>query len=560
VVEFYLGHRMFKPCVVIPVYNHQHAIKTMVDAVLAHNVPCILIDDGSSTACAQVLDQLVALAPKHVTLLKHNYNQGKGAAIFTGFQHAFNSGYTHALQIDADGQHCAADIPRFLKLATENPQAVIAGYPQYDASVPKLRLYARYLTHVWVWINTLSFAIKDSMCGFRVYPLAAFMTIAQKNKPAAHMDFDIDIIVRLYWSGTKILNTATRVSYPKDGISHFRLFKDNLLITWLHSKLFFGMLKRLPKPLLRKAPKKHWAQIDEFTFITGMRTLFLIFRLCGRSVFRIALYPVVFCYFILRPTARAASKQYLQQLNLYSNSTTVKATFSGVLHHFIAFAEMLLDKMRVWNNLFDLHNIEYYGQHYLLDNIAQQRGGLLICAHLGNLELCRALAKQYAIKLTVLTHTKHAQAFNRLLAKFDPDSQLNLLQVTEISPNTAMLLREKIAHGELVAIAGDRIPVSFNPRITVASFLNSNAPFPVGPYILANLLQCPTYLIFALRNKTGTELHIELFRETIQLPRQQREQLLAELAGDYAQRLAYYCLRAPLQWFNFYDFWYLATR
>lgn len=243
---------MFKPCVVIPVYDHEHAIATVVAALLAHQSPCILVDDGSSPACAQVLDQLVAASPAQLTLLRHARNSGKGAAVMTGMQHAYAAGYSHALQIDADGQHSVADVPAFLALAARYPAAVIAGCPIYDDSVPALRLYARYLTHVWVWINTLSLQIKDSMCGFRVYPLAAVATLSAHQSLGKRMNFDTEILVRLYWDGVRVINLPTRVSYPLDGVSHFRAWLDNVLITRMHTTLFFGMLLRLPRLLLRK--------------------------------------------------------------------------------------------------------------------------------------------------------------------------------------------------------------------------------------------------------------------------------------------------------------------
>jgi glycosyltransferase involved in cell wall biosynthesis len=241
---------VFKPCVVIPVYDHGHAIETVVRSVLAHRMPCILVDDGSSPACAQVLDALAAL--DGVDLVRHAANQGKGAAVLTGFTRAAAAHYTHVLQIDADGQHCVADIPRFLALAEKHPGAVIAGCPVYDDSVPALRLYARYLTHVWVWINTLSFAIRDSMCGFRVYPVAPVIALAARQVLGRRMNFDTDILVRLHWDGVASINLPTRVAYPSDGVSHFMVWRDNVLITRMHATLFFGMLLRLPTLLARK--------------------------------------------------------------------------------------------------------------------------------------------------------------------------------------------------------------------------------------------------------------------------------------------------------------------
>jgi glycosyltransferase involved in cell wall biosynthesis len=242
---------MFKPCIVVPVYNHQHAIGAVLDGLLPHGAHCILVDDGSAPDCAAALDRLAAASPGQVTLLRLARNQGKGAAVLHGFEHAAAHGFTHALQIDADGQHSGADVPRFLDLAARHPGAVIAGCPLYDESVPKARLYGRYATHVWVWINTLSLQIKDSMCGFRVYPLAPTVALARRARLGRRMNFDTDILVRLYWDGLEVVNLPTRVGYPSDGVSHFRLWRDNLLITRMHTVLFFGMLARAPRLLLR---------------------------------------------------------------------------------------------------------------------------------------------------------------------------------------------------------------------------------------------------------------------------------------------------------------------
>jgi glycosyltransferase involved in cell wall biosynthesis len=236
----------------IPVYNHEHAVGAVVRQVIACDLPCILVDDGSSSACAAVLDALAAQYAQQVALVRHEQNQGKGAAVLTGFAYAAEHGYSHLLQVDADGQHCIADVPRFFEIAALHPDAVIAGHPVYDESVPALRLYARYLTHVWVWINTLSFAIRDSMCGFRVYPVKDVQDLCARQPIGKRMNFDTDMIVRLYWAGVPVVNEPTRVSYPSDGVSHFRAFQDNVLITRMHAVLFFGMLRRLPQLLSRK--------------------------------------------------------------------------------------------------------------------------------------------------------------------------------------------------------------------------------------------------------------------------------------------------------------------
>lgn len=293
-------------------------------------------------------------------------------------------------------------------------------------------------------------------------------------------------------------------------------------------------------------PKKHWAHIHEITFVAGSKFLFWFYRCFGRKPFRVVLYPVVFFYYWAQPRARKASQKYLAK---------IKSTHTS-LSHFYVFAESMLDKLLLWGNLLPLHNIQYFGQQCILDNLSQKRGGLFICAHFGNLELCRVFSKQTAgLKLTVLMHTKHAKAFNDMLAQLNPASQIDVIQVTEFTPTTAIELKAKTDAGEFVVIAGDRIPVSINPRVVSVPFLGENASFPVGPYIMAHLLQCPVYLIFSSQTDQSAEIHIESFRDRVQLPHKNRDHALSQLATDFANRLAFYCHKNPLQWFNFYDFW-----
>ena len=156
------------------------------------------------------------------------------------------------LQIDADGQHDTADLPRFIEAARAHPEAVICGIPAYDASVPKARLYGRYATHIWVWINTLSLHLRDTMCGFRVYPLPPVLRLIGEETIGRRMDFDTEVMVRLYWRQLPVEHLATRVTYPADGVSHFDVWRDNVRISRMHTRLFFGMLWRAPRLLWRR--------------------------------------------------------------------------------------------------------------------------------------------------------------------------------------------------------------------------------------------------------------------------------------------------------------------
>lgn len=247
---------MIRAGIVVPYYDHPQALPVTVAALKAFSLPCWIVDDGSSPAAQQVAQRLAAQEKDWLRLLTHATNQGKGAAVLTGCRALQQAGCTHAIQIDADGQHNFADIPALLTAANKRPEALVLGQPQYDESVPKSRLYGRYLTHVWVWINTLSFDIRDAMCGFRVYPLDALLTLVRTQRVGLRMDFDVEIAVRLHWRATPVVTVPTQVRYPMDGLSHFRLWRDNALIAWMHTRLFFGMLVRLPWLLTRGSTKE----------------------------------------------------------------------------------------------------------------------------------------------------------------------------------------------------------------------------------------------------------------------------------------------------------------
>lgn len=242
-----------KTCLIVPIFNHEKAIAKVIEKLKVFQLPCFLVNDGSSIACSQALADCADKESSWLTLITRQENGGKGAAVIDGLNAAIMQGFNYAIQIDADGQHDTNSIPEFLAASKQHPDAMILGQPIFDASVPKNRLYGRQVTNIWIAINTLSFAIADGMCGFRLYPLAAVNRLISNTSIGQRMDFDIDIVVRLYWQGIEAINLPTAVRYPIDGVSHFRLWRDNLMISLTHARLFFGMLLRIPQLLLR-----HW--------------------------------------------------------------------------------------------------------------------------------------------------------------------------------------------------------------------------------------------------------------------------------------------------------------
>jgi predicted LPLAT superfamily acyltransferase len=295
----------------------------------------------------------------------------------------------------------------------------------------------------------------------------------------------------------------------------------------------------------------HWAKLEERGIIWGMRFLLSIYLLLGRRCLQLFLYPVVSYYWLSNRTARQASQAYLQRLSTFG----VQHRYTSY-QHFISFANAIADKLAAWSGSLSLTNVVYRGRDQLLNELNQGQGLILLGSHLGNLEVCRVIATSNApIPINVLVHTKHAEKFNQLLKQYNPNSSLNLIQVTEITAATSILLSDKIANGELVIIAADRTPVNNEQRVSHVDFLGAKAPFPQGPFILAALLNCPVYTVFCLKDQAQHIIHFEHFSDKLNFPRNNRQAAMQQSIQDYANRLQHYCLIAPLQWFNFFDFW-----
>lgn len=554
----------FRPCALIPCYNHGKTLARVVQTLCEQGLDCLIVDDGSDALTQQDIADVLQQYPQ-CNGYRLEVNQGKGGALFEGFKRAKLLGYTHALQVDADGQHDLLSVPELLKMAQETPNMLISGQPIYDDSVPKSRLYGRYVTHVWVWIETLSFSIKDSMCGFRVYPLVQTLDVMNSSHVGRHMDFDTEIMVRLYWNGIYSRFLPTHVIYPEQGISHFDVVKDNIRISKMHTRLFFGMLPRIPHLLNKRSPT-HWAKTQECRGLAGMRFMVKVYKLLGRKPFQFILFFVAGWFWLTGSQQSTASRRYLTKVAKYCqiHNITPPQKLSS-FYHFQRFGEAMLDKVASWcQKLVWGKDVVYAPQAEEVLKSDEEKGKLILGSHLGDIEVCRALAQTGRLKrVNALVFHEHAARFQQLMSEIAPESQLNLISVTNITPDVAIKLQEKIQAGEWVAIVGDRISISISDsndqRITWSDFLGEPAPFPQGPFILAALLKCPVVLMFALKQDKKITIYSEEFANPIHLPRGSRQAALQAYIDQYAARLTHYTLMSPLDWFNFYDFWQLPS-
>jgi len=227
-----------KACLGIPIYDHGETIGAVVESLAPLKLPCIIVDDGSGKWTRAELDRLEA---RHswLEVIHHRENRGRGAAMRTAYRAAGQRGMTHVVQLDADGQHTAVDVPRFLEAARAQPDALVLGEPIFDDSIPWHRRHGRKLSKGIVWIETWSTAVHDPLCGFRCIPLTPTLSLLDRVRFGDRMDFDPELVIRLVRAGVPVVNVPTAVRYPEGGVSHFRMVEDNLRIAWTYVRLAF---------------------------------------------------------------------------------------------------------------------------------------------------------------------------------------------------------------------------------------------------------------------------------------------------------------------------------
>ena len=580
----------FRPVVIIPCRNHGLTVEKVLEGLEPLGLPVIVVDDGSDAVTREALDELAPRCPE-MALLRHEVNRGKGAALTTGLHYAEKEGYTHALQVDADGQHDLADAPTLLESAKRDPNALWSARPLYDESVPKKRLIGRYVTHVWVWIETLSFEIVDSMCGYRVYPIAPTLAILKTKHVGQFMDFDTEIMVRLYWKGLRVRFVPSRVIYPEDGYSNFRMWEDNVRISKMHTRLCIesplwwpARVKRLfrreaiqemqtasptetPQTTMtanERDKATHWMNVKERRGFSGMKLLWKLYRWGGRPLFAVIGWPVTGVFYLTGTAAKKASEKFLTRVNEERTRRGLPTETLSGLTHFRAFTMSMLDRLAAWvGDLTLWKDVDFAddeSRKLLCEPPADGRGKLVLVSHLGVAEATRALAQHdRAVPVWAMVYDEHAPRFKAMLEDVAPDASRHIIAVNHLGVDTAARLEEAIARGEWVAIAADRTPndqSSRGSRTATASFLGHDAPFPVGPFVLANLLKCDVVTLFAVRVGDKLLISCRPFASEIQLPRKTRDEALAQYASQWAKILEDQAVAHPYQWFNFYDFWH----
>lgn len=235
--------------ILIPSYNTGPILVETVTAVLALGTPVWLIVDGSVDGSPDLVQHLQGELNPQFRILFLPENSGKGSAVLHGLREAIEAGFTHLLAMDADGQHPASQVPEFLRLSAAHPEAAVFGRPIFDTAAPALRVNGRKVSNFWANLETLGWGVDDSLFGMRLYPAKDLLAVFDSTSHARRFDFDPEVAVRLAWRGVPIINLPTPVRYPtkaEGGISQFRYVRDNTLLSWMHIRLFFGFIARVP--------------------------------------------------------------------------------------------------------------------------------------------------------------------------------------------------------------------------------------------------------------------------------------------------------------------------
>ncbi len=308
----------------------------------------------------------------------------------------------------------------------------------------------------------------------------------------------------------------------------------------------------LPTPEIARAPvaeDKAWLTVAERGSVFGIRLLFWICKLLGRTTGRLVLRPLMLYYVLTHGVARAASRQYLERVGLPTG-------LWQVYRHFLCFAEVELDRIFLLQGRFAAFDIgPGVGHDHLERLMTEQRGAILLGGHLGSVEAARAQSDALDIPLHVLTHTGNARINNSFLETLNPELAGRVVEAPPGGIDAVLKVKELVDSGKLVAMLGDR--VGLNDKTATVDFLGKPARMPTGAYLLSALCRCPIYLTFGLYTAPNRyQFFCEPFLDQgLELPRGDRERLLAIQAQRFAQRLEVYCRKAPLNWFNFYDFW-----
>ena len=538
----------FRPCAVIPVFNHAASVARVVRETTARLEPVLVVDDGSTDGSGE------AAAAAGAELLRHPMNRGKGAALLTAMRAAQERGFTHVVTIDADGQHHAADIPALLAEARAYPDGIVIGRRRMsDSGAPTANRIGRQISNFWVALEGLTW-VADAQCGFRVYPIEAVLALPLRSQA---YDFEIEVLVRAARRGLPMRNVPVAVEYktPEGRVTHFDPWRDNLRLSKLNAGLSFSLIPALPGILRsRLARRDRETPPRSFTDL-ALETGFLMTRLFGVERARLlVLAPTVSFFFLRSPALQRTLLAYAARQQPGAGLPSRLALAWRVLFRF---SESLLERMMrtqgFWAREWNREHGEA-GVQKIRDALATGRGAVLVTAHVGRWAEAAEILIRAGLDPVLVMDRSEADAFTRTQERV----RQPVPRIEDASAGAAAGIRllRRLRRGELAAIMGDRL--AGDPGVEVR-LLGGAIRIPLGPFLLAATAGVPWFAVGGFADPDGRIRTLVEGPFLVEAGRGKRRGAAAGEAARFSALLESWIARYPDQWFNFDDPWQAAA-
>lgn len=544
----------FNPCLLIPCFE-KHALTLKENCIdfLSLKLPIILVDDGSSPKYRKVIED-IASESELITLFRSKENLGKGSAVKLAALNAYSMGYTHGVQIDSDGQHDFSSAHLLIEESKKFPRTLVSGKPIYGEDIPTSRKYGRYITHFWVWVETLSLSIKDSMCGFRSYPLKEMNNVLESQTIGNRMDFDTEIMVKMFWSGVNVRSLDVSVIYPEHNTSYFYAFSDNVLISWMHTKLFFGMLIRSPRLLFRKTDTD-WFNQKEKGFESLMLFSLWVKRNLPSFVVKLLISLISFYYYIFSSKSRRNSSVFFKKNSAHCLKNNLSPVQHSSYKHIHSFADSISDKFSVWDGTINRNNLCPDSVEKFYSYMPKNTGAIYISSHYGNIEVIRAVGSTDSnIKFFALMLTKQAGKIFSVLNKINPRMKLGIISTDDIDMTFVQKMSDILNKNGNVFCMGDRLLPGSDKNVT-GSFLGSEVSLPIGPFLFGHLFNVPVFSCHCY--KVGKFFKIKVTKISPDIAKKEINKIkyIETVSANYLTDLEELVCADPYQWYNFNNFW-----
>ncbi len=546
-------------CALVPVYNNASTVTGVVERCLEHVDDVVVVDDGSTDGGTRELSEM-----QGVHLVRLDENQGKGEALRRGLGKADVLGFTHAIALDADGQHDPRHIPDFVAAIEREPGAIIIGVRRMqEAGAPGSSRFGRSFSNFWYRVQTWQ-RVDDAQCGYRAYPVRRTLALETRSR---RYTIEHEVIVLASWSGMPVSsNVPIDVTYGQDIVSHFDKFLDNARFSALNASLTLARYSGAHRLLRRELPPPPgppparaptWVRGKSLGNRPGYWWFGMLARTAGVDAAYRFLDVVVSYYSVLAPREyRDASSDYLRRMFPDASPAQLRR---HRWHHFRQFGENVLDHALVPQLGLEEFSVGGEGLEHIETAASKGKGLILLGAHYGPWQFGAAGLGRKGITVRIAAVIQEARAMDSYLSQIRSRSKHPMPEILLLdgeSPFASMTIADALEKGDVVALHADRHLLG---RSVVVPFLGSPARFPLGPFVLSELTGAPLAIWFAVKqDRRSVKITVHEPFNIRPGNRRDRNSRLEEALKRYVALLESTVRQNPYQWYNFYDFWQLA--